>query len=461
MVKSFFDNIGQFGDRIALVTESAEMTYAQLDATAKEIANNISARSLVFCVCKNCPAAVAGYVGLLQKRIVPVLVSAGIDAELFSNLMEVYQPQYIWCPDEFMDGDAVVSFDGYKLVATGVFVPALYEELAVLLTTSGSTGSPKLVRQTYRNIDANTASIVEYLGIVPEDRAITTLPMNYTYGLSILQSHLMAGARIILTEYTMFDKPFWALFREKEATTFGAVPYTYQMLDRLRFLRMDLPSLRYVTQAGGRLGEELHNKFGMGLREQGKALIVMYGATEATARMSYVPAETAVEKAGSIGIAIPGGRFELIDVDGSVIEDTDTVGELVYYGDNVTLGYAECRDDLAKGDERSGRLETGDMAKRDADGYYYVVGRKKRFLKLYGNRVNLVEIEELLSREGYESACVGEDDHMRIYTTSADTNGVVNFLADKTGINRVAFTAIHIDAIPRNESGKVLYSELK
>ncbi len=457
----FWNLIKDKGQQVALSTVEEEISYAQLDEAAKNITNGVPTRSFVFLVCKNCIASVAGYIGFLQKRIVPVLLNSSIDKTLFEELYKHYLPQYIWCPEGFFEGKVIYTYEGYSLISTGSEAPEMDDELAIMLTTSGSTGSPKFVRQTYRNIQANTASIVEYLGILKEDRAITTLPMSYTYGLSIVQSHLMAGAGIILTEQTFFDRGFWNFFREKGATTFGAVPYTYQMLDRLRFLRMNLPSLRYITQAGGRLGEELHYKFASGMREQGKALIVMYGATEATARMSYVPADRAVEKTGSIGIPIPGGRFELIDVDGSVITETDKVGELVYYGDNVTLGYAVNRSDLAKGDERYGRLETGDMAKRDGDGYYYVVGRKKRFLKIFGNRVNLVEIEELLSKAGYEAACIGEDDHMRIYTTSKDTSGVVDFISEKTGLNRAAFTAIYIDKIPHNDSGKVMYSELK
>lgn len=457
----FFDNLSQFGDNVALVAGDRKFSYAELNETAAAIVRNIPSRSLVFCVCKNCMASVSGYVGFLQKRIVPVLLNSTINRDLYNNLKAAYRPQFVWCPSDFADGNTVYEFDGYKLIATGEDTPELFEDLAVMLTTSGSTGSVKFVRQSYKNIEANTASIVEYLDIKPEDRAITTLPMSYTYGLSILQSHLMAGAGIILTEHTVFEREFWNTFREKGAMTFGAVPYTYQMLDKLRFFRMNLGNLKYLTQAGGRLGAELHEKFARGLEEQGRYLVVMYGATEATARMSYVPKERTVEKAGSIGIAIPGGRFELIGVDGGVITEPNTVGELVYYGDNVTLGYAETREDLAKGDERQGRLETGDMAKVDSDGYYYVVGRKKRFLKLYGNRVNLVEIEELFAEGGYETACVGEDDHMRIYTTSKETEELVDYISEKTGINRAAFTALHIDTIPHNDSGKVLYSELK
>ena len=457
----FWDLMADKSEKVALSTEEKDVTFVQMDDAAKKITNGISPRSLVFLVCKNNIASVTGYIGFLQKRIVPVLLNSTIDKELFEELCNHYRPQYIWCPEGFTYGNSVYVYDGYNLIATGSESPKMDNDLAIMLTTSGSTGSPKFVIQTYKNIQSNTESIVKYLNIFPGDCAITTLPMSYTYGLSIVNSHLMAGAKLILTERTFFDRGFWNFFREKKATTFGAVPYTYQILDRLRFLKMNIPSLRYITQAGGRLGEELHRKFASGMRDRGKALIVMYGATEATARMSYVPADHAVEKAGSIGIPIPGGRFELIDVDGNVITENNKVGELVYYGDNVTPGYAESRDDLAKGDERHGRLETGDMAKRDEDGYYYVVGRKKRFLKIFGNRVNLVEIEELLSKAGYDTACVGEDDHMRIYTTNEDTDGAVNFISEKTGLNREAFTAIYIDEIPHNDSGKVLYSELK
>ena len=180
---------------------------------------------------------------------------------------------------------------------------------------------------------------------------------------------------------------------------------------------MELPSLRYLTQAGGRLGRELAEEFNAICEEKGIRLIVMYGQTEATARMSYLPWEDAGRKAGSIGIPIPGGKFELVDANGQLIDGADVVGELVYCGSNVTPGYAKSRMDLAKPDENKGVLYTGDMAKRDEDGFYYVVGRKKRFLKIFGNRVNLDEVENLLKKEGIENACTGQDDRMVVFLT--------------------------------------------
>jgi acyl-coenzyme A synthetase/AMP-(fatty) acid ligase len=288
--------------------------------------------------------------------------------------------------------------------------------------------------------------------------------MSYTYGLSIINSHLHVGASIILTSKTLMQKEFWQQFKELKATSFGGVPFTYEMLNKLRFFRMDLPSLHTMTQAGGKLSPELHKKFAEYAKEQGKHIVVMYGQTEATARMSYLPHEMSLEKCGSVGIAIPGGKLSLMDIDGKKIDEAEITGELVYEGANVTLGNAERGEDLVKGDERNGILVTGDMAKRDADGYYYIVGRKKRFLKIFGNRVNLEEAEMLIKEEfeGLDCACAGFDDAMYIFITDDSVmNDVRHFITEKTGLNHTAFRIKYIDIIPKKESGKTLYIDLE
>lgn len=457
----FWNNLEKYGDNIALISEHETVSYNQLSQIADGITESIPERSFAFLICKNQIASVAGYMAFLRKRIVPVLLSSAIDKELFNKLMHIYKPQFIWCPEDFLNETGTYFYGGYKLIPTGSDCPNMNDKLALLVTTSGSTGSPKLVRLSYQNIQSNTESITDFLGILPDDKAISTLPMNYVYGLSIIQTHLMVGAGIIMTEHTVFEKCFWKIFKSNGATTFGAVPFVYQMLDKLRFLSMDLPSLRYITQAGGKLGKDLHNKIGKSMLEKGKKFVVMYGASEATARMSYVPSEFAEDKAGSIGIPIPGGRFELISSDGTVISESNKVGELVYYGQNVMQGYARNREGLVKGDEMHSRLATGDLAKRDDDGFYYIVGRKNRFLKIFGNRVNLTEVEELLTAKGYEAACVGKDDHIRIYTTSEECKQIVAYISKKTGLNSMAFTAVTLPELPRNQAGKVLYSELQ
>jgi long-chain acyl-CoA synthetase len=457
-----------YSNNVAAFCESGEaVTYSCLEQETDSLIHNISeGRCLVFSLCSNELASLIGYVAFINNHIVPFMLDADIETKFLFALIDIYKPAYLWLPEEktssFFNYKKVYSKYGYVLLKTGIFESdILHNDLALLLTTSGSTGSSKFVRLSYNNIRSNIESIVEYLEMGESSRNITTLPMNYSYGISILNTHLYVGASIILTNKNLFQKEFWQKIKELKATNFGGVPYTYEMLRRLHIFNMDLPSLKYMTQAGGRLSSELCLEYARGCRAIDKDFIVMYGATEATARMSYLPRNMAVEKAGSIGIAIPRGRFELIDDNGDLICESEKVGELVYYGDNVSLGYAEKAEDLSKPDERFGRLETGDMARRDSEGCYYIVGRKKRFLKLYGNRVNLAEVEELLIQQGYESACVGSDDHMRIYITNDDTEKVLNYISSVTGINRKAFEVLKIEKIPRNSSGKVLYSELQ
>jgi len=464
---SFFDDLEKYSSNIAIITEqSKQISYKEFLDAADHIGKQIKKRCLVFAVCKNCFESVAGYIGFIRARAVLILIHDTIDNILFANLLEAYKPEYIYLPAEKsglnINCTTVHSYGSYTLLKTNYNIDyTIHDNLALLLTTSGSTGSPKFVRQSYRNIDNNAEAIAQYLGITSADRPITTMSMSYSYSLSIINSHLLEGASIILTGATLMDKRFWQTIKSNNATTFGGVPYIYEMLKKLRFGRMDLPSLEYVTQAGGKLSLELSAEFANICAQKGIKFLVMYGQTEATARMSYLPWEYARTKAGSMGIAIPGGRFWLEDKNGKVIEKSDTVGELVYKGDNVTLGYAESCLDLCKGDENKGILRTGDLAKRDADGFYYITGRKKRFLKMFGSRVNLNEVEELIRAAGYDCACAGTDDNLKIYVTKLDDKDRIrSYIAERTGINHVGFTVVYVDKIPRNESGKVLYSVL-
>ena len=461
-------NLEDHKGKIALIDEfDNQVTYDVLNSEARVLAEIIGHRCLVFSLCRNEIGSVLGYAAFINNGIVPVMVNSHLEGMLLKNLLKTYSPEYLWIPkdqtDEFSGMTIEYEAYSYVLLKTGYEKSyPLYDELCLLITTSGSTGSPKLVRQSYTNVLSNAQSIAEYLNLDDSERPITTLPMNYVYGLSIINSHILVGATLLLTDKGLMQKEFWSFFKEQEATSFGGVPYTYEMLDRLRFSRMKLPSLRTMTQAGGKITLELHEKFAAYAAEQGKNFVVMYGASEATARMGYLPADKAAEKRGSMGIPIPGGKFFLIGDDGHTITEPFTTGELVYEGKNVTLGYAEKGEDLVKGDERHGRLETGDMAQFDNDGFYYIVGRKKRFLKIYGNRVNLDEIDRLIKGNfEIEVASSGVDDHMYIFVTDdIIADSVRDFVIAKTKLNPAAFKVIVIDEIPKNDSGKTLYKEL-
>lgn len=467
----FFDDVGNFSQKdIFIQSDFKKYSYWDMKKISDHFGACLQPRSLVFSFCENSIGSVSGYLAFLHNRVVPVLLDKHIEKELRDRLIEIYQPDYLYMPKE-MAGDfeelpILLEENGYCLLKTGhEFVERLHPDLALLLTTSGSTGSPKLVRQSYENIQSNAEQIARYLQIDETERPITTLPMNYTYGLSIINSHVLRGATILLTDHTLLQREFWKFFREEEATSFGGVPYHYEILKKLRFSGMDLPSLRYMTQAGGKLTPELHREFAEYAEEKGKKFVVMYGQCEATARMGYLPADMALEKCGSMGVAIPDGELILVDPDGKEITEPGTVGELVYRGPNVTLGYAECEADLAKGDERGGQLETGDMAKKDEEGFFYIVGRKKRFLKIFGNRVNLDETERMVKQflPEIDCACGGVDDRLSVYITvdSEETKEMVRkFLAEKTGLHPSAFTVRYLSEIPKNESGKTLYDKL-
>ncbi len=286
--------------------------------------------------------------------------------------------------------------------------------------------------------------------------------MYYSYGLSVINSHLLKGATILLTDKSVMQKEFWTFFKEQKATSIAGVPYTYEMLRRLRFFNMELPCLKTMTQAGGKLNAKIAQEYIANAGETGRRFFVMYGQTEATARMSYLPFDHALDKYASIGIAIPGGKLSLRDANDMEITEAGVDGELVYEGPNVCMGYAECRADLAKGDENHGVLHTGDIARKDADGYFYITGRMKRFVKVWGNRCNLDATEQLVKDIVTDCACVGVDDKITVFVTQTGVEqNVKNYLVEKMRLNVRAFDVRLIDEIPKKDSGKIDYQALQ
>lgn len=451
---------------VCIMPDGCSYTYSDLQSVTEHLNVNLDAHTLVFCMCENNLETLAGYVSFINNGNVVLMLDAHMEVSAFRTMFSIYQPSYVWTGnDTFCQGEykETACFGTYVLYDTGIrLAKDLPGQLSVLLTTSGSTGSPKLVRLSKENLFSNAESIVKYLHITQEDRPITSLPMYYSYGLSVVNSHLLVGATLLLTGYSYVQKEFWDFAKRYEATSFSGIPYTYEILKKLKFWTIEMPSLRTLTQAGGKLSNELLLFFIENARQRNVEFYLMYGQTEATARMSYLPPEYGISKLGSIGYGIPGGSFSLVDEDGGLIKSSDVIGELVYHGDNVSLGYAESFDDLYKGDENQGILHTGDLAYRDVDGFYFITGRKKRFLKLFGNRISLEYVETLLAPYLKDCVCVGNDTHLIVYTTDRhyDESAIINALVDRTKILRKAFVVRQIDSIPRSNTGKVLYKEL-
>jgi long-chain acyl-CoA synthetase len=428
--------LGTHAESIALIdAASGELiSYRALKARVDALADSLGGeRTLAFVACRQDVGSIVAYLAALAAGHAVFLFDA--DLKLRAELEARYRPGLV------IEGDRVQR----QQVAH-----TLHPALRLLLSTSGSTGSPKLVRLSQDNLQANARSIAQYLGLGPEERAITSLPFHYSYGLSVLNSHLAVGASLVVSDASVMRPELWAAIRTHACTSFAGVPYAYQIMRRVGFERMELPSLRTLTQAGGKLPASLVAHYHALMKARGGRFFTMYGQTEATARISYLPPERAEDKAGSIGIPIPGGALSL------------EADELIYRGPNVMLGYATCAEDLALGDTQGGVLRTGDLGTRDDEGFFYITGRLKRFAKVYGLRINLDEVETKVRAHG-NAAVLSDDERLTIYCEFGDDDALAALraaLAAELQLNVNTFRMTRVEALPLLASGKVDYDAL-
>jgi long-chain acyl-CoA synthetase len=412
-------------------------------------------KSLGLLLARNRYDCLIAYLAALNAGSALLLLDVSLNAELLGEFLATYHPDWVFT------GQTDMSLTGYRRSKSQE--PGLLEneapqdieihpDLALLLATSGSTGSPKLVRLTLRNLEANAESIAKYLQLTAHDRPITSLPMSYSYGLSVINSHLAVCASIVFTDDGVLQRGFWDALERFRCTSFAGVPYTYQMLLQTGLLKQKGPTLNTLTQAGGRLEDRYIRQMHEIAVARGWKFFVMYGQTEATARISYVPFEKLDSKIGSVGVAIPGGSL-------TVDHATD---ELVYQGPNVMMGYAESPEDLAKGDEAHGVLRTGDLVRQDDDGYFYITGRLKRFLKMFGRRFNLDDAEKVLARRcDCAVACYGRDDLLMVAAEKIeDAAAVQSIVCETFDLPRPAVNVVPVNELPRTANGKLDYKRL-
>ncbi len=435
------------------------VTYAELTAAADATAAALAlpaGKALVGLFCRNDLASLTAYLGALRAGHAVCLLPAGA-APPAAPLLEIYAPERLLAPAN------LGPWPGYRAGAPAgalacwhrcepAAAPAIHPDLALLLSTSGTTGSPKLVRLSRANLQANAGAIRDYLGLTAADRAPTTLPLSYSYGLSVVHSHLAAGATLVLGEFPPVQQATWTSFARHAVTSFAGVPLLYELLRRLRFDPRSQPTLRTYTQAGGRLGTDTKRWFLAAADAAGARFFVMYGQTEATARISFVPPDRLAGHSDSIGRAIPGGELSIDPAN----------REILYRGPNVMLGYALSRADLAAGDTTGGLLRTGDLGRADADGFFYIEGRLRRFLKLAGLRVSLDELERRLEAHlGAPVACAGADEALLVHTEAVvPAAQVLALLQAGFGLAPALATVRTGQPLARLHSGKIDYAAL-
>ncbi|BDZ53825.1 AMP-binding protein [Agromyces marinus] len=434
----------------ALVTPTGTVDYAELADRVRARRDELGdGRRLVFLAAANTVESIVTHVAALAAGHPVLLLPSGIDESALAGLADRYEP------DVIARSEASALTIEHASRASG---HRFHPELALLASTSGSTGSPKLVRLSRRNVRSNARSIADYLGLTPDDRAATTLPLGYCYGLSVVNSHLLAGASVLLTERSVVEPAFWDEFQELGATSFAGVPYTYELLETTDFAERDLPDLRYVTQAGGRLApEKVRALAGLG-RRRGFDVVVMYGQTEATARMAYLPPALAERAAGAIGLPIPGGSFR---IDQTVGGGAPGEGELVYSGPNVMMGYAHDAADLERGPELD-ELRTGDLARRRDDGLFEITGRLSRFVKSFGLRIDLDDLERKLAADGLAVRTVAGGERLVAFVVhDRAIDPARDGVAAATGLPPHAFDVHAIAEFPRTANGKPDHAALR
>lgn len=439
-------------------------TYGQLVSLCSEVKSLVPAGSVVLLISENTSSHVSFFIACIENDIIPLVVGSEVDDQLLSNLFNTYRPQYIFQSKEAADQpertiikelyDAVLVKTEHEFYKTN-------SKLALLLPTSGSTGSPKLVRHSKRNLESSARMVSESLGIDNSHKPLLILPFHYTMGMSVVTSNLFAGASVFLTKKSLTDRSVWSILKDEKINSITGVPFSFQILEKLRFFRSSWPELKYIYQGGGKLSTDLFQTLCEYASKTKKKFIATYGQTEATARMSYLPTDYADSKICSIGIPMSEGAFSILSNDDNISETGEAEGELVYEGPNVTMGYARSIEDLLLGDENRGTLYTGDIAFRDTDDFYYIVGRKSRFLKLFGLRIGLDDVEHLIkSTFPIDCFCAGTDEKLVVNINNADySDQVRELLSTKLSLFHKAFEVEVVEKISRSKAGKVIYSK--
>lgn len=448
----FFKNLIKNKKEIALVDDNIKIKYSELYNLVRRITKKIEKNSIILIVVENSSDSVISYLSSINSmNSTTLILDSSFRNEFILNTIIKFKPKYIFLPKK-------IEFEKYKKITSKFQELNTYDVLFtnfdnskknnknfILLTTSGTTQSSKFVRISKNNLIHNTKKIIEFLRINKKHTTITTMPMGYSYGLSILNTHLYAGGKIVLNKKSILEKNFWINFEKYKISSFGGVPFFYNLLKKINLNTINLNHLIYMTQAGGKLNNQDLEYFGNYCKKYKKFFFVMYGQTEASPRISILKWRNFFDKIGSIGKPFVGSKINIINekFDASIKRK---VGDLEFLGKNCCLGYANNFEDLKLGDTNKGKILTGDIGYKDKNGFYFITGRKKRFIKIFGNRVDLSEIESFMKKQRFKIRCVVKDDRLVIFKKKKynKNKSILNLVSKFTNINK-NYISIHLD----------------
>jgi acyl-CoA synthetase (AMP-forming)/AMP-acid ligase II len=447
------------------------LNYGALRLSVAERAAELGtdSKKLAFCFLPNSADAIIDMLALLEAGHVVALVDPSLPASLCVSLFRSYEPDFVSGADCPAVETAMRLSNARKSSTSGGLQlirleqagrTSLHPELSLMLSTSGSTGSPKFVRLSRRNITSNAAAIARVLEIGGTDRVLAHLPLHYSFGFAVISSHLSAGASVVPTSESLASGAVWKLFREHHCTALPGVPTHFDILKRLDIDRLKVPTLVCLMQAGGRMHPEVIQHFAAKMVARSGRLYVMYGQTEASPRITTLPAQEVLSSLGSVGPALPGGRLEIRDEKGR-LQPAGTIGQVVYFGPNVMMGYATTRADLAHGYQLKDGLHTADLGYLDDRGYLTLTGRANRFAKVHGIRVSLDDVERMLSGYGPSAAVeAGENKVLVVVLQAKDTEVIHAELVERLRLSPSAIVVRAADVLPTKANGKIDYAKI-
>ncbi len=465
MYKFPFEKKNISKNKIAIITKAnIKITYLELLRKVNCVSELISFRSVCLIKTSNSLEGLLIYLACLQKKAVAILLDNNTKENSFHEIIDRFKPNYIFSNLENFKNSNYKKYNNEFLRNFFILKQSkkfyINKSIALLISTSGSTGSVKFAKISYKNLRSNTINIINYLKISKSDRTITNLPFFYSYGLSIINTHIFSGASLILTDKALIDKSSINLVKENNITNFNGVPFTYDIIFKFKLEKYYLSKLNFISQAGGKIKLASFNKIISILKSKTK-FYIMYGQTEASPRMSYYLVKNKNFINGIIGKPIKGGKFFLLDKENKKISKPNTTGKLFYKGPNVFLGYASNYLEMKINESSSRLLNTGDMAKFNYDKQFILVSRDSRYIKIEDKRINLDDIEHKLQQNGIEVLCTARD-HLFIWYTEKEIekNKVYQIIKENFLITKRVINLKYINEFPKNSAGKFLYKNL-
>ena len=464
-----FKSFNKYNKNTAIIDKKySNLSYKQVLTETNEIKKEIKNKSLILIVSENSLGSLLAYIFCIINNHVGIIIDSKTTNQNILKIFKNYQPNYVFLSKKTKSIFKKICSEKYTFFDQSLMKnkinkkKKLNKNLSLLLSTSGSMGSIKFVKLSRNNIKHNTESIISYLKINKKDSAITNLPISYSYMLSVINTHFEVGASIVISKYSLIEKKFWETLKNSKVTSFNGVPYTYEILTRIGLKNIKIETLKYLTHAGGKLKKEKLKEIIKFCKKNNLKFFSMYGQTEASPRISYLKPEFSEKKIGSIGKGMPGNKIYIIDSSGTKILKPFVEGEIICEGKNVFMGYSKNYKDLKKANEENYKLKTGDLGFFDKDGFFYITSRISKIAKIFGYRVDIGALENLMSQKGYKVACLSDNKKIFIFIEKKyNKNNLINAISKITNLNIGSFELIKLKYLPRTSNNKISYNELK